>query len=558
MIEYARLITKSSEGPPTIPPSASHDNGDWSSNDIYEHELYMDSLTGYTYTRQGDTIVLLSDGTGGGKNYLEIEVLNGGADPLPKMAVCYFKTSSSSANTPEVLLADNATEATSSKTMGLLKDTIAPGATGKLILVGEYDLFDTSAYNVGDRLWLGNLGGIVTSPPAAPRHSVFLGIVSRSQSVNGRICIAIQNGYELEELHNVTDTDYTTPQDEDSALVFDSTQLLWKRLTLWNLYSYLKVYFDAVYQAVLVSGTNIKTIEGQSILGAGNIDLTKADVGLSNVDNTSDLNKPISTATQTALNAKQNTLVSGSNIKTINFNSILGSGDIPVVSTLNGTSPINASVGAGGSGNISINQATTSTNGYLSSTDWNTFNNKQAALISGTNIKTINGNSVLGSGNLTISGGPRKYVNTTLQTAIDIFSETIIGSYLIPANTFSPNGSFEFLIKQGASVSSGASVQSKIYINSSNTLTGATLIATSTNNSGSAYYNFVRNAFISSSSIYILGSSLGSNTDFLANSFSQSVVPFDVTAARYFIVTMSCSLPTSVEIRGVKFLQNDI
>jgi hypothetical protein len=57
----------------------------------------------------------------------------------------------------------------------------------------------------------------------------------------------------------------------------------------------------------LVSGLNIKTLEGQSLLGSGNIDLTKTDVGLSNVDNTSDLNKPISTATQTALNGKENT-----------------------------------------------------------------------------------------------------------------------------------------------------------------------------------------------------------------------------------------------------------
>lgn len=57
-------------------------------------------------------------------------------------------------------------------------------------------------------------------------------------------------------------------------------------------------------QDTLVSGTNIKSIEGQSLLGSGNIDLTKSDVGLSNVDNTSDLNKPISTATQTALNGK--------------------------------------------------------------------------------------------------------------------------------------------------------------------------------------------------------------------------------------------------------------
>lgn len=83
-------------------------------------------------------------------------------------------------------------------------------------------------------------------------------------------------------------------------------------------------------QDTLTSGTNIKTLEGQSLLGSGNIDLTKSDVGLANVDNTSDLNKPISTATQTALNAKQATLVSGTNIKTINGNSVLGSGDLTI------------------------------------------------------------------------------------------------------------------------------------------------------------------------------------------------------------------------------------
>lgn len=49
--------------------------------------------------------------------------------------------------------------------------------------------------------------------------------------------------------------------------------------------------------------------------------LNKAAVGLGNVDNTSDANKPISTATQNALNAKQNTLTPGSNIQ-INGNTI--------------------------------------------------------------------------------------------------------------------------------------------------------------------------------------------------------------------------------------------
>jgi hypothetical protein len=69
----------------------------------------------------------------------------------------------------------------------------------------------------------------------------------------------------------------------------------------------------------------------QSVAGkTGSVALAKGDVGLSNVDNTADADKPVSTATQTALNAKQDTLVSGTNIKTINNESILGSGNITI------------------------------------------------------------------------------------------------------------------------------------------------------------------------------------------------------------------------------------
>jgi hypothetical protein len=56
----------------------------------------------------------------------------------------------------------------------------------------------------------------------------------------------------------------------------------------------------------------------------------KTALSLNNVDNTSDANKPISTATQTALDAKQATLVSGTNIKTINSQSLLGAGNIDI------------------------------------------------------------------------------------------------------------------------------------------------------------------------------------------------------------------------------------
>jgi hypothetical protein len=49
---------------------------------------------------------------------------------------------------------------------------------------------------------------------------------------------------------------------------------------------------------------------------------------------------------------------------------------------------------------LNVPTASATNRGVLSSTDWTTFNNKQAALVSGTNIKTVASNSLLGSGNI--------------------------------------------------------------------------------------------------------------------------------------------------------------
>lgn len=106
--------------------------------------------------------------------------------------------------------------------------------------------------------------------------------------------------------------------------------------------------------------------------------LSKDVVGLDQVNNTSDVNKPISTATQSALNGKQATLVSGTNIKTINGSSILGSGDLTISS---GSSHDPVTLGTANglylSGQVlSLSTASSIGSGALSSTDWNTFNNK--------------------------------------------------------------------------------------------------------------------------------------------------------------------------------------
>lgn len=85
-----------------------------------------------------------------------------------------------------------------------------------------------------------------------------------------------------------------------------------------------KANVDAKQDKVLVDG--ILKGDGQGVISAAEtqevelVTLTKADVGLGNVDNTSDANKPISTATQTALNGKQATITGGaSTITTSNL-----------------------------------------------------------------------------------------------------------------------------------------------------------------------------------------------------------------------------------------------
>jgi hypothetical protein len=147
----------------------------------------------------------------------------------------------------------------------------------------------------------------------------------------------------------ITDlTELTNPTTDDVFPVVDIATNTTTKVQLGNLPVPSSVTTAlATKQDSLVSGTNIKTIEGQSLLGSGNIDLAKGDVGLGNVDNTSDANKPVSTATQTALDAKTNKLIV-TNRQTASYTLVLGDADklveINNASANNLTVPLNSSV----------------------------------------------------------------------------------------------------------------------------------------------------------------------------------------------------------------------
>ena len=103
-------------------------------------------------------------------------------------------------------LASNTGESTSSKTLGLVvQDSLVQNAFGTVITDGLLENFNTSAAVAGDPIWLGPTGSLIyglSNKPYAPNHLVYLGVVTEAKN-NGEIFVKVQNGYELEELHNV-------------------------------------------------------------------------------------------------------------------------------------------------------------------------------------------------------------------------------------------------------------------------------------------------------------------------------------------------------------------
>ena len=88
-------------------------------------------------------------------------------------------------------------------------------------------------------------------------------------------------------------------------------------------------------QATLVSGTNIKTVNNQSLLGSGNIEIEQGTVDQTIVSGST--NAVAGGAVYDGLAGKQATLVSGTNIKTVGTNSVLGSGNIALMTASVGT-----------------------------------------------------------------------------------------------------------------------------------------------------------------------------------------------------------------------------
>lgn len=127
----------------------------------------------------------------------------------------------------------NASESTSSKTMGLIAQDLALNETGYVISEGLLAGLNTNSANAGDPVWLGVDGAVIyglAGKPIAPAHMVYLGVVTRKQINNGEIFVKVQNGFELHELHDVQLEAYASIADNE-VIAFDTASGDWKNQT---------------------------------------------------------------------------------------------------------------------------------------------------------------------------------------------------------------------------------------------------------------------------------------------------------------------------------------
>lgn len=158
---------------------------------------------------------------------LYARVTNAEAVTITKGQVVY--AFGATGNRMSVKLASNSSDATSAKTIGIAAENITAGGTGMIICQGSLSGLNLGTYTDGDSVYLGSTAGAFTATkPYAPNHLVYVGTVERANAGNGILYVRIQNGYELDELHNVSAQSPSNGQ----VLIYNASTSLWEKNTL--------------------------------------------------------------------------------------------------------------------------------------------------------------------------------------------------------------------------------------------------------------------------------------------------------------------------------------
>lgn len=152
------------------------------------------------------------------------QVRNETGATLTKGTVVYVN--GAAGNKVTVTKAQANTDATSAQTFAVLLENIPNNQNGYAVTSGLLENLDTSAYAAGTQVYLSptTAGTYTSTKPSAPDHLVYVGVIERSHANQGSMLVRIQNGYELDELHDVAIASKTN----NDLLAYESSTNLWK------------------------------------------------------------------------------------------------------------------------------------------------------------------------------------------------------------------------------------------------------------------------------------------------------------------------------------------
>ena len=121
-------------------------------------------------------------------------------------------------------------DSTSAQTLGLITSNLSNNSNGYVTIIGLVSNLDTSAYTDGAQLYLSptTAGTLTATKPYAPQHLVYMAVVAHAHPTQGKLIVKVQNGYELDELHNVSAQSPATGQ----TIVYNSSTSLWEKNTV--------------------------------------------------------------------------------------------------------------------------------------------------------------------------------------------------------------------------------------------------------------------------------------------------------------------------------------
>lgn len=204
---------------------------------------------------------------------------------ITKGSVVYIN--GASGNNPTIAKAIASGDSTSAQTFGLVQADITNNSNGYVVVTGDLIGVNTSAITEGSQLYLSSTtaGAYTTTKQLAPAHLVYIGVVTRSHASLGQIEVKIQNGYELDELHDVA----ISSKANNEVIVYESSTDLWKNKSIATILGYTPANDASVVKLTgdqSIAGNKTFTTEVRTIFQNG-------DAAQITFKNTGDLTKTL-------------------------------------------------------------------------------------------------------------------------------------------------------------------------------------------------------------------------------------------------------------------------